>query len=198
MMFDVDKYMHGYCQYFAIAFAEMFDGNVCLWLDVDYDAPDEQHSTCLCHAYAELSDGLYVDAMGAFCNISVREDEYEFNEQHIVRLSVEDAKKQLRKLGVPYGDEKTKREVKEFLHNNMLCLDVRIVDGPINHVGVFWASRRKNLVGVVPYSVANHKFAEHTESVSYTALPQIVVGQHGFLANPCWYTRLYKKMPVLS
>lgn len=187
MAFDVDKYMHGCCQYFALAFAEMFNGRVCLWLDVDYDAPDEQHSTRLCHAYAEIVDGLYVDAAGAFHNISVRESDFEYNEQHIVKLSIDDAKKHLRKLGIPYGDTEIKREVREFLRNNTLCLDVRIADGRVYPAGLFCIVPNRECVLISLYNEMTAMFAQHITRLAYSTFAQSVVGQLGFLANKGWY-----------
>lgn len=191
MIFDVDKYMYGYCQYFALAFAEMFNGKVCLWLDVDYAAPDERHSTRLCHAYVEILDGLYVDAAGAFHNINVRESEFEYNEQHIVKLSIDNAKKYLRKLGIPYGDTETKREVREFLRNNMLCLNVRLQDDRTFSFGLYCVSKNLDFVGLMHYNIQG--FAPCITKFSSTTFAQSVVGQRGFLTNKGWYEDWYDR-----
>ena len=77
--FEKEVYMHGACHYFAIQAAEMFNGKVCLWLDRDYTL-EEGKDIVLCHAYAKIADGFYVDAYGPFSDISQRENEFEFNE----------------------------------------------------------------------------------------------------------------------
>lgn len=181
-----DKYMHGYCQYFAIAVAEMFGGKVCLWLDKDYDAPDEEHSIRLCHAYAMLAEDFYVDVDGFFKHISIREDEFDFNEQNIAVLSIDEAKKLLRKLRIPYGDAETKREVISFLHNYLLCFSAGIYYSKEEVYGLDCVGRRRDFIGLVKYDVNKQTVGDLTVAPRTFATNRVIKSL-GFLPAPSWY-----------
>lgn len=132
--FDRCWYMHGACQYYALAIADLLGGKIGLWLDRNYDFP-EGKDIVLCHAFACISNGLFIDADGAFKNISEREDEFEFNEQYIKLYSVEEAKKILKSIKVPYTEVKEKRNVREHLRNTMHVFDIKY-GGHIHTVGL--------------------------------------------------------------
>ena len=86
----------------------MFHGKVCLWLDRDY-MKDEGEDVGLCHAFAKIADGFYVDAAGPFFDISDRDNYYEYNEKRIVECTVEEAKKILKNVGTPSVSRKKQK-----------------------------------------------------------------------------------------
>ena len=119
-----DKFYFENSQYFAIAYAKLFNCKVCLWLDTDYYARDPKKSVRLCHAFVQIVPGLYADAAGGFTQLSCRYHDFEYNEVNIkVCNTLDEAKQILRKLDVPYTDSQTKHEVLEFLSNNVLCFE---------------------------------------------------------------------------
>ena len=188
--FDKQLYMHGACQCFAIQAAEMFHGKVCLWLDRDYTL-EEGKDIVLCHAFAKIADGFYVDAYGPFSDISQRENEFEFNEQEIVECTVEEAKKILKSLKVPFTNAEGKRNAREFLRNNMLTFDY-FQNGYTYTMGICAITNVAGNPCVLTYSYDIHK--KQCGSYVHTIPLQIFINNiqnvHGFVLSKGWY---YKK-----
>ena len=192
--FDKQVYMHGACQYFAIQAAEMFHGKVCLWLDRDY-MKDEGEDVGLCHAFAKIADGFYVDAAGPFFDISDRDNYYEYNEKRIVECTVEEAKKILKKIGISCTNPEMKKNAREYLRNNMMAFEVlygdgyyyfglcgRIADGP--ECGSF------DFVLVNPYDAKENKFGSMVSKIHTNLFIKGCQMSFGFKPNKGWY---YKK-----
>ena len=193
--FDKQLYMHGACQYFAIQAAEMFHGKVCLWLDEDYEINEDYPTTVLCHAYAKIAEGLYVDDYVAFGSIKDREDEFEYNEQNIVECTIEEAKKILKDLKIPFTNPEMKKNAREFLRNNMLAFYVlygegyynfglcgRIAEGPER--GSF------DFVLLNPYNQKQNNFGQMLSKIHTNLFIKGIKHSYGFIPNKNWY---YKK-----
>lgn len=113
--YDKDWYMHGLCQYFAIEYVKLFGGRVWLCIDYDYDLD----CPCLCHAFVEVRKGQFLDAYGYFSDPDERMDEeFEYNEKNYFTGTLDEVKRVLRSMKVPYGNEEHKKNVREFLKEN--------------------------------------------------------------------------------
>ena len=189
--FEKEVYMHGACHYFAIQAAEMFNGKVCLWLDRDYTL-EEGKDIVLCHAYAKIADGFYVDAYGPFSDISQRENEFEFNEQEIVECTVEEAKKILKSLKVPFTNREGKRNAREFLRDNMMVFDI-LYNNILYTFGICgrYADRGKfDYLLLNSYNIANNTFGQFIHTIPTDVFVQGIKKSYGFKENKGWF---YKK-----
>lgn len=180
--YDAEYYMYGCCQYFAIAFVELFGGQVCLWLDEVYDDKGKEHSV-LCHAYTKLAPKLFVDANGIFKDISEREDEFELNSQRIIQGSVKEMKSVLKELRVPYTNIELKQNVREFLRNNLLTFLIE-EEGTKYPLGLVGRSNKGELL-FVDYKSGH--FSNVIHSFSSNILNEKIRGTKGFQPNPQWY-----------
>lgn len=171
MSFDKSKYMKEYSHYFAIAFAEKYGCDVCLWTD----------NGNLVHAYAKFCENFYVDIEGAFADITSRNKLFEFTEQNISELSVKDAKLRLHKLGINYGDTKLKREVIKFLNDNVLTLRLMPPMGADSKLwGIADCENSNNLICKL-YDESLGTFSDNLKTISRTYVPFHVLGQKGFV-----------------
>ena len=189
--FEKEVYMHGACQYFAIQVAEMFNGKVCLWLDRDYTL-EEGKDTVLCHAYAKIADGFYVDAYGPFSDISQRENEFEFNEQEIVECTVEEAKKILSSIKVPFTNREGKRNAREFLRNNMMIFDIfyNNISYTFGICGRYAERGKFDYLLLNSYNIANNTFGQFIHKIPTDVFVQGIKKSYGFKENKGWF---YKK-----
>ena len=193
--FDKQVYMHGACQYFAIQAAEMFHGKVCLWLDRDY-MKDEGEDVGLCHAFAKIADGFYVDAAGLFFDISDRDNYYEYNEKRIVECTVEEAKKILKKIGISCTNPEMKKNAREFLRNNMMAFEVLYGDGYYYYFGLCGRIAEGpergsfDFVLLNPYNAKENKFGSMVSKIHTNLFIKGCQMSFGFKPNKGWY---YKK-----
>lgn len=119
------EYFYEYSQYFAIAYAKLYNCKICLWTDTDYYAVGTKPIHYLCHAFVQVCPNLYVDAAGAFTQISTRYADFDYNEANIMVCdTVDKAKSVLRKIDVPYTDKEVKHKVQQYLKNNVLCYEI--------------------------------------------------------------------------
>jgi len=190
--FDKQLYMHGACHYFAIQVAEMFHGKVCLWLDEDYEINEDYPVTVLCHAYAKIAEGLYVDAYGPFSDIREREDEFEYNEQDIVECTVEEAKKILKDLKIPFTNPEMKRNAREFLRNHMMAFYVLYGEGYYNFglCGRMLEGKERgnfDFVLLNPYHVRENNFGKMVSKIHTNLFIKGIQKSYGFQPNKGWY-----------
>ena len=189
--FEKEVYMHGACQYFALQVATMFGGRVCLWLDRDYTL-EEGKDTVLCHAYAKIADGLYVDAYGPFSDISQRENEFEFNEQNIIECNIEEARKILEGLKVPFTNREGKRNAREFLRDNMMTFDV-LYNNIIYTFGICGRCVERGKFDSLllnSYNKENNTFSNYINTIPTETFIRGIQKSYGFKENKGWY---YKK-----
>lgn len=192
--FDKQLYMHGACQYFAIQAAEMFHGKVCLWLDRDY-MKDEGEDVGLCHAFAKIADGFYVDAAGPFFDISDRDNYYEYNEKRIVECTVEEAKKILKKIGISCTNPEMKKNAREYLRNNMMAFEVLYGDGYYyfglcGRIAEGTERGSFDFVLLNPYDAKENKFGSMVSKIHTNLFIKGCQMSFGFKPNKGWY---YKK-----
>lgn len=124
--FDKECYEHSLCHYFAIEMAKLYHCPICFWIDEFLDV-EGNPLTVLCHTFVKLAQGIYVDAYGVFRDISEREDEFEFNNpEPVIKVceTLEETKKFLKNLKIPFTDVECKRNAREFLRNHLLTLAV--------------------------------------------------------------------------
>lgn len=178
--FDTHIYMHGLCQYFAIAFAELFNCKVCLWLD--YDEINDRE--ILCHAFAELQPGIFVDAKGVFYDLAERECDFEFNYKKVVDGTIDEMKAVLKRIKVPFTNTEAKKNAREFLRNNMLTFDL---NGQL--CGLYY-SKYKESVSVVWYDRQNNKYFQYVVSRNYQVFISDNRGCIGFIENLRWYYKV--------
>lgn len=171
MEINRDLYMKEYSHYFAIAFAEKFGCDVCLWTD----------NGVLIHAYAKFCENFYVDIEGAFADITSRNKLFEFTEQNISELSVKDAKLKLHKLNVTYGDTKIRREIDRFLKSNVLTLRLLPYMGTDSNLyGIVGSKDSRNLLCKL-YDESKGNFDDNIKTFSRSYVPFHVFGQKGFI-----------------
>lgn len=119
-----DKFDFETSQYFAIAYAKLFNCKVCLWLDTVTNTTNYKKTQYFRQAFVQIYPGLYADAFGGFTDISSHYQGFDHNEVNIkVCDTVDEAKQILRKLKVPYTDPAIKQTILQFLSNNVLCLE---------------------------------------------------------------------------
>ena len=119
-----DKFDFENSQYFAIAYAKLFNCKVCLWLDTVVNTTNSKKTQYFRQAFVQICPGLYADAFGGFTNISSHYQGYDHNEVNVkVCDTIDEAKQILRKLKVPYTDPAIKQTVLQFLSNNVLCFE---------------------------------------------------------------------------
>lgn len=188
-MYDKEIYMHGLCQYFALAVNDLLGGTIHLWLDYD----EEMECQVLCHAFTEIVPGIFLDAYGVFHNISQREDEFEYNEMVIVSGDSAFAKKVLKDLKVPFTNVQHKKDVREFLRNNELVLKLEMnaqhyLLGIVGHIKPDRLRKGKLLFN--SYNISDKSFGGMIHAFNFDEVVNSYKGNLGFIENMGWY---YKK-----
>lgn len=188
-MFDKEIYMHGLCQYFALAAYDLLGGTIHLWLDYD----EEMDCQVLCHAFIEIVPGIFLDAYGVFHDISEREDEFEYNEMVIVSGDSDFAKKVLKDLKVPFTNVQDKKDAREFLRNNELVLKLEM-NAQHYLMGIVGHSKperlRKGKLLFNSYNIADKSFGGMIHAFNFDEVVNSYKGNLGFIENMGWY---YKK-----
>ena len=156
---------------------------------------DEGEDVGLCHAFAKIADGFYVDAAGPFFDISDRDNYYEYNEKRIVECTVEEAKKILKKIGISCTNPEMKKNAREFLRNNMMAFEVLYGDG-YYHFGlcgrILEGPERSSFDFVLlnPYNAKENKFGSMVSKIHTNLFIKGYQMTFGFKPNKGWY---YKK-----
>ena len=184
MKFDETKYMHGYCQYFAIEAAKMFNGKVVLWFDYD----EIQDKTVLCHAYCQIIPKLYIDALGTFSDISEREEEFEFNKQNIIICSIDEAKEELKKLKIPFTNVEDKKEAREFLRNNMAVVTLEH-NNSLRQVGIYAKNESFKSILFLSYMKQENKFLPLIHGLEWNYFVKNIKTHCGFKYCKNWYKK---------
>lgn len=184
MKFDTHKYMHGYCQYFAIEAAKMFNGKVVLWLDHD----EINDKIVLCHAYCEIVPNLYVDALGTFSNISEREEEFEFNKKKILTCTINEAKEELKRLKIPFTNVEDKKEAREFLRNNMAVVKIEH-NNSIRSVGIYAKNNSFKDILFLSYMEKEEKFLPLIHGFGWKYFAKNIKSHEGFKYCKNWYKK---------
>lgn len=185
LKFDTHKYMHGYCQYFAIEAAKMFNGKVVLWLDHD----EINDKIVLCHAYCEIVPNLYVDALGTFSNISEREEEFEFNRKMIDTYTVNEAKEELKRLKIPFTNVEDKKEAREFLRNNMAVVEIDIKNSGLRPVGIYIKNESFKSILFLSYMKQENKFLPLIHGLEWNYFVKNIKTHCGFKYCKNWYKK---------
>lgn len=113
---DIELFLHGYCEFFAIGFIKKFGGKLCACWDYN----ENINRTVLTHAYVKIADDTYVDASGIFKDdrTYIEDNFEELTEfRFVVYDSVDDAKRDFKKYAVPYTDKEIKQAVRDFFAN---------------------------------------------------------------------------------
>lgn len=185
MKFDTHKYMHGYCQYFAIEAAKLFNGKVVLWLDKD----EINDKTVLCHAYCEIIKGLYIDALGTFSDISEREEEFEFNYKMIDTYSIDEAKETFKQLKIPFTNVEDKKEAREFLRNNMAVVELNIKSSGVRPVGIYAKNESCESLLFLSYMKQENKFLPLIHGLGWSYFVKNIKSHEGFKYCKNWYRK---------
>lgn len=186
-IYDRESYMHKYSQYFAIEFAKLFNCKICLWLEEDKIEGKE----ILCHAFAKIANNLYVDAYGVFTHISERYDDVKHKSVKIVEHTIEETKIRLKMAGVAITKPNIKRNVREYLRNNILLFNININN--MNYtVGYYGKSKVANTDNVMlrVYNTKNDTFSEYITQINMCSFLQTIKKSLGFCYDEKWY---YKK-----
>lgn len=185
MEFNATKYMHGYCQYFAIEAAKIFEGKVVLWFDND----EINDRVVLCHAYCEIIPNLYIDALGTFSNVSEREDEFEFNEKNIFTYTIDEAKEELERLSIPFDNEDDINEARDFLKNNMAVLEIGQNKKMTTKVGIYSNSVNFKDIMVASFCEKDCHFSPLIHGINYKELLNNIVSHIGFKPTKSWCSK---------
>lgn len=115
--FEKDSYLYGRCHLYALLCSKITGYDMeCMW-DTEYWHDDAEHpSTVLVHAYVISSDGKKYDAGGLLTEERL-EDDYEWNEALVERISPAQLKEMIRRNileGFESGEqEKLERYIRE-------------------------------------------------------------------------------------
>ena len=182
--YDTELYMHGLCQYFALAWNQMYGGNVVLWLDDGYDEDEDMPFTTLCHAFAELAPNLFVDAYGLFKELYGRDDEFDYYEQDFIINNANRIKKILDELRVPFDDEESKKNVKDYLKNNMLAFKLKIDSKEYDFA--LYGTDKENIYAI-NYDKVSNTFGSFIHQFNKNNFTNLFVEQYGFVSNKDWW-----------
>lgn len=190
--YDKNFYLYNASQYFAIAFTELFGGKVCLWLDkVDLDVDKNSYKekdiskVTFYHAFSELTTDTYVDSVGLFNNIYVLEENFKYYDctrQIIITKTLENTKEFLNTLKVPFKDTEIKRNVREYLRNNILTFSIQEKEVRYN-LGLI--GRKGNELNFVEYNNGCFNNVLHSFDARYISTK--IKDTNGFQPCPQWY-----------
>ncbi len=189
--FDKKLYMGAACHYFAIQVAEMFYGKVCLCFDREY-GKNKDEDIGLVDAFAKIADGFYVDADGAFFNISDRDAYMGKNNKYILECTIEEAKQILKKIGISYTNTEMKKNAREFLRNNMLAFYVLYGDGYYNFglCGRIAEGPERGSFDFVllnSYNSNQNSFGQFVSKIHTNLFIKGINRTYGFIPNKNWY-----------
>ena len=182
--FDKEAYMHGYCQYFAFEAQKMYGGKICLWLDLDEMTGKER----LCHAFLEIAPGFCLDAYGVFSSLDERKDEFEYNYINVVSCTHKEAEEVLKRIKLKYTDSTLKKNVREYLRNNMLTFDY-FQNGYTYTMGICAITDFAGTECVLTYSYDMTKkvWGSYIHRIPLDAFVANIQKVYGFIPNKGWY-----------
>ena len=182
--FDKDEYFYTKSQYFAIEAAKLYNGKVCLWIDSTKHSSNFNMIKILCHAYAKITDDLYVDAYGTFTNIEQRASMFKYGQKEVIECTVDEAKGILKEMNVPFTKTEDKRNAREYLRNNVLVFDIlfnneKYTVGLYNHIDAE--------VHIISYNSTKNIFGKFISRVNANQFVKGITKAYGFKENKGWY-----------
>ena len=120
------SFLHGDCQYFALALAKLCKYKIVFWLDFD----GEIQKTCLVHAFNYV-EGLhdkriYIDIKGRRTWKDIENNFDYWDEPILITKDYEGALKLLKGIKVPYDDENLIKDAESFIIRNMSHYDTKV------------------------------------------------------------------------
>lgn len=120
------SFLHGNCQYFALALAKLFPFEIALWMEFD----EEVQKMCLVHAFASAIHSqekkLFIDVKGCRTWEDVKNDFDYWEEPTLVIKDYKGALESLRRIEVPYDDENLIKDAESFIIRNMSHYDTKV------------------------------------------------------------------------
>lgn len=174
--YDAKLYYKENSQYFAFAFVDMFGGKIHMMLN--------ESRTEIVHTFVEFLPNCFIDSKGVFNNLSNRS---EFKFDYIVSMNMMEAQEFLKKLKVKYTDVTLKKNVREYLRNNMLVFTV-FHNNTNYSIGLYAIGDMfgKPRVMFVSYD-GSHGFGSYISHFDVNYFANNIIDCKGFKPNLRWY-----------